>query len=100
MIIQNSQTGITKLGLMSYSEILNRFMKAIPRSIGRCSLNANPENEPVSGVIRNEQEIGFSAIELMSSMIERNIMGLPNHTKVLTILSDWYEGETLPKRAH
>ncbi len=98
VIIQNSQTGSTKRGPMSYSGILNRFKKPIPPSIGRCSLNANPESEPVSGIIRNEEEIGYSAIELMSSMIERNIMGLPNHPKVLTILSDWFEGETLPKK--
>ncbi|MGK0238548.1 MAG: LacI family transcriptional regulator [Candidatus Pelagisphaera sp.] len=98
VIIQNSQTGTTQEGLLSFSEILNRFDKPIQSAVGRCSLNANPSIEPVSGIIRNEQEIGYSAIELMLSMIERNVMGLPNHPKILTILSDWYEGKTLPKK--
>ena len=98
VIIQNSLTGITKEGPMSYREILDRFKNPMPARIGRCSLNANPDKEPISGIIRNEQEIGYSAIELMTSMIERNTMGLPNHPKNLTILSDWYEGETLPKK--
>ena len=99
VIIQNSQTGTTNEGLLSYSDILSRFKKPLPKKIGRCSLNANPDIEPVSGIIRNEQEIGFSAIELMLSMIERNTMGLPDHPKVLTILSDWYEGKTLPTKS-
>lgn len=99
VIIQSDQTGITNEGLLDYSQIFDRFEKPLPNTIGRCSLNANPSNESVTGVIRNEQEIGHSAIELMLSMIERNVMGLPNHPKVLTILSDWYEGKTLPKKA-
>lgn len=98
VILQNSQTGITTEGLLNYSDILGRFKKPLPKKIGRGSLNANPDLEPVSGIIRNEQEIGYSAIELMLSMIERNTMGVPDHPKVLTILSDWYEGETLPHK--
>jgi hypothetical protein len=31
----------------------------------------------------------------MLSMIERNVMGLPHHPQILTILSDWFEGSTL-----
>lgn len=99
VIIQNSQTGTTTEGLLSYTHIMNRFEKPLPETTGRCSLNANPDMETVSGIIRNEQEIGYSAIELMLSMIERNTMGLPDHPKVLTILSDWYQGESLPKKS-
>jgi Fe-S-cluster containining protein len=71
------------------------IQKKRPTSVGRCSLNSDPEKESISGVIRNEQEIGSSAIELMLSMIERNVMGLPHQAKILTILSDWFEGSTL-----
>lgn len=96
VIIQNDRTGITKAGPLDYSQIFGQFGKPLAIGVGRCSLNADPSHEPVSGIMRNEQEIGYSAIELMLSMIERNVMGLLNHPKIITILSDWYEGSTLP----
>jgi len=99
VIIHNNPTGITSEGLLDYTQILKQFKRSLPNTVGRCTLNSNPSIEPVSGIIRNEQEIGHSAIELMLSMIERNVMGVPNHPKVLTILCDWYEGKTLPKKA-
>ncbi len=95
VIIQNNLIGMTRHGAMGYGEIFGQFKKTMPPSIGRCSLNADPDKESISGVIRNEQEIGYSAIELMLSMIERNVMGLPHHPKILTILSDWFEGTSL-----
>lgn len=84
---------------MSYSDILSRFKKLLPHNIGRWSLNTNPDMEAVFGIIRNEQEIGYSAIELIRSMFDRNSMGLPDHPKVLTLLSDWYEGKPLPQKS-
>lgn len=30
-------------------------------------------------------------------IVRHFLMGLPDHPKILTILSDWYEGETLPR---
>ncbi|GAB5560055.1 MAG: hypothetical protein SynsKO_17020 [Synoicihabitans sp.] len=98
VIIQNNRVGITRKGPENYTQIFSKFKKAMPSHIGRCSLNADSEMEPVSGIIRNEQEIGYSAIELMLSMIERNVMGLPNHPKTLTILSDWFNGASLPTK--
>ena len=98
VIIQNSHTGIVNGSLHSYTEILQQFESPIDPGVGRCSLNANPETESISGVIRNEQEIGYSAIDLMLSMIERNVMGVPDNPKALTILSDWTEGVTLPEK--
>lgn len=95
VIIQNNRVGITRQGTEDYTEIFSKFTKRLPTKTGRCSLNADPEQESVSGILRNEQEIGYSAIELMLSMIERNVMGLPNHPKTLTIQSDWFQGSTL-----
>jgi len=96
VIIQNDRTGITENGPLDYSQIFSQFSKPLAKGVGRCSLNADPSQETVSGIVRNEQEIGYSAIELMLSMIERNVMGLLNHPKIITILSGWYEGSTLP----
>lgn len=58
-------------------------------------MSADPVKEPIAGDIRNEQEIGYSAVEVMLSTIERNVMTLPHHPKFLTILSNWLASTSL-----
>lgn len=69
----------------------------VPKDVGLVSLSATPEGK-ISGICQNGEEIGATAVDQLVGLVQRNKFGPTPSRRVLLILGQWFEGETLPVR--
>jgi LacI family transcriptional regulator len=72
----------------------------VPEEIGLVSLTLGERNENLSGIHQNERAAGRAAIDVLTSLVERQEIGIPRVPMHILIEGVWREGHTtrnLPK---
>jgi LacI family fructose operon transcriptional repressor len=67
----------------------------IPEDVGVASLSSARLGDPVSGIYQNSELIGMRSIDLLSTLLERNELGVPPVPDSLLVDGVWNEGRTL-----
>lgn len=67
----------------------------IPEDLGYATLDAFPAPAGVSGIDQRPQAVGSSAVDMLTSHLNRNELGLPRVPKLMHIPGIWVQGETL-----
>ncbi len=83
-------TGSSRQWVMRWLESLKR---RVPDDIGIADLQVR-DDETVSGIWQNHPEIGARSVDFLISLLAENEIGLPRIPRVLSIQSEWREGET------
>jgi LacI family transcriptional regulator len=66
-----------------------------PKEIGLASLYVPTDNEIDSGIDQNDAEIGAAAVDMVVSLLNTNMRGLPIRQRHLLVESTWKQGETI-----
>jgi LacI family transcriptional regulator len=67
----------------------------IPEDVGVASLSSAQLGDPVSGIYQNSELIGMRSIDLLSTLLERNELGVPRVSDSLLVDGVWNPGRTL-----
>jgi DNA-binding LacI/PurR family transcriptional regulator len=67
----------------------------IPEDVGVASLSSAQLGDPVSGIYQNSELIGMRSIDLLSTLLERNELGVPAVPDSLLVDGVWNSGRTL-----
>lgn len=73
----------------------------VPEEIGYLSLHIRPRDkwyDPLSGYCVNQMKLGRAAVEQVDSQIHYGIRGYAHEPRVISLLPDWMERESLPPR--
>ncbi len=65
-----------------------------PADIGVCRIDCVP-GRPESGLRANYEQMGQSAVSLLTSSLERGELGIPAIRPILSVPNTWHEGATL-----
>ncbi|AHF90740.1 LacI family transcriptional regulator [Opitutaceae bacterium TAV5] len=67
----------------------------VPEDVALCRIDCLPDR-PETGLAGNYEQMGASAVDLLSSALERGELGLLTYPGVHSTPNRWHEGETLP----
>lgn len=70
----------------------------VPRDIGLVELQDRPASG-ASGVYYDPAKVGALAVELLVGLMHRNETGVPADQHEVMLTGEWWEGNTLPRRA-
>jgi len=74
---------------------LNAMGMSVPQDIGYCGLDVGENFPHVSGIHQNRREVCRIAVDLLSSMLRRNAIGVPSSGYSITVDSVWRDAGTL-----
>lgn len=78
-------------------EMLERLGYQVPRDIGLAAtsiLNGHAD----AGIDQNSREVGKAAVETLVALLNRNVRGIPEVFREVSISGKWVNGATLPSR--
>lgn len=83
--------------IMAAWDILPYLIKwgyRVPEDIGLVSLTLDEKNKNLSGMHQNERAVGRAAIDVLTSLVERQENGIPKVPMHVLIEGIWQEGQT------
>lgn len=94
--LKQSKPDVVVLNGSAMAQWLRNTGAKIPKEIGLCRIDTMPGEE--SGLCPNYAGIARSAINILTSSLERGEIGIPTDTPLLYVPSGWHEGGTLRPR--
>ncbi len=88
VVIAQSPTAATYLSWLAYAG------KKVPDEVAFVSLDADPTDLHVSGIIETKEEYAAAAVDLVIAQLQRNERGQPASPKLVQLQSRWQEGQT------
>ena len=77
---------------------IQRWLKSwgvgIPEDVGLASLSAPRLGDPLSGIYQNGEQIGMRSVDLLTTLLERNELGVPAMPDSLLVDGVWNPGRT------
>lgn len=69
-----------------------------PRDIGLANVDLLPSMKGITGINQNSPQVGAAAVELLISLINSNLRGIPAIPQILMVQGDFVQGRTTAPR--
>jgi DNA-binding LacI/PurR family transcriptional regulator len=79
-------------------EWLNETGYRVPQDVGAAFLNVDGADNHLSGIDERSKVIGFTAVDLLASMLQRGEYGIPQDALTVLVEGIWIAGKTVAPR--